>query len=115
MRCNLLATSPLVRARQTAEGILRQWSLPAPELKVLEELAPGCKRRKLSRSCALNADAIGLVGHLPDLANYAAWLLGSRKIDLDLAKTGLAKITCEDGPRKGCGRLVWLITPEWLE
>ncbi len=112
---DLLVTSPLVRAKQTALGMQRQWSLPVPELQVCAELAPGLRPKKLSRSLRESSgNAVGLVGHMPDLGVYAAWLIGSKKAQIDLAKAGVAYITCPDRPRKGDGTLVWLVTPEWV-
>jgi phosphohistidine phosphatase len=112
---NVLLTSPLRRARQTAEGILRQWSLPAPELIVCGELAPGGKPKKLASFLRdRGADKVALVGHQPDLSVDAAWLIGSKKAQIELAKAGIAYITTTQGARKGNGTLVWLVTPEWL-
>jgi phosphohistidine phosphatase len=115
VRLTMLLTSPLVRATQTAEAILRQWTLPAPEWKLCEELAPGASPKKLSRFVrGLETDAVGLVGHLPDLGEYAGWLIGGKKAQIDLAKAGVAYLECPDGPRKGKCVLAWLVTPEWL-
>jgi len=112
---SVIVTSPLRRARQTAEGILRAWTPPGPELLVADELAPGGKRRKLARFLRnWGADKVALVGHQPDLNDFAAWLIGSKKAQIDLAKAGVAYITCGDGPRKGTGSLLWLVAPEWL-
>jgi phosphohistidine phosphatase len=114
LHLDLVLTSPLLRARQTAEQMLHEWPHPAPELKVCEELAPGGKRRKLS--CFLSgvgSERLGLVGHQPDLGQYAAWLIGSKKAQLDLAKAGVAYISCEQRPGKGDGTLIWLVTPDW--
>jgi phosphohistidine phosphatase len=109
-----VVTSPLLRARQTAEGMLQHWSTPAPELLVCEELAGGGKRRKLTRFVQdLNVESAALVGHMPDLAGYAAWLIGNKKAHLELAKAGIARINFEDVPAKGAGVLNWLVTPEW--
>jgi phosphohistidine phosphatase len=109
-----VVTSPLVRARQTAEGFLQHWAKPVPELQVCNALAPGGKRRKLTRFLRdLGADPVALVGHMPDLGAYAAWLIGSRKAQVELAKAGVARIQFEGKPDKGCGVLTWLITPEW--
>ena len=47
------------------------------------------------------------------VAEYAAWLIGNKKAQLDLAKAGVAHIICPDGPRKGEGTLDWLVTPAW--
>jgi phosphohistidine phosphatase len=109
-----VVTSPLVRARQTAEGFLEHWAKPVPELQVCDALAPGGKRRRLTRFLRdLGVDTVALVGHMPDLAEYAAWLIGSRKAQVDLAKAGVARIVCQGTPDKGEGVLTWLITPEW--
>jgi phosphohistidine phosphatase len=112
---DVVLTSPLLRARQTAERMLQEWPRPVPELRICQELAPGSKRRKLSRFLAeLGFDRVALVGHQPDLAEYAAWLIGSKKARLDLAKAGVAHVICEKEPDKGAGRLCLLVTPEWL-
>ena len=110
-----VVTSPLVRAQQTATGLLASWDGPPPELHTTPALAPGGKPRKLMRFLEkLNLTAVGLVGHMPDLGELAGWLIGSRKAQIDLAKAGVALIRCPAGPGKGAGQLVWMITPEWL-
>jgi phosphohistidine phosphatase SixA len=63
----------------------------------------------------LNEDAVALVGHMPDLAEFAAWLIGSRKTQLDLDKAGVACIRCQEGLDKGDGMLLWLVTPQWYK
>jgi phosphohistidine phosphatase len=131
---DLVLASPLVRARQTAEGMLHNWGSQGPAFHVLDELAPGTKRRKLAKRLRLHANAvappsadgktagtpaararIALVGHDPDLARFAGWVIGSRKCRLDLAKAGVAYVHCEDGVEKASGVLKWLATPDWLE
>lgn len=113
VRLGVVLTSPLLRARQTAEGILQHWPDPAPELRVCDALVPDVRPRKLSRAiAALGADVVALVGHQPDLGLYAAWLLGSRKIRIDLPKAGIACFHCPEGPGKGDGQLEWLVPPE---
>jgi phosphohistidine phosphatase len=112
---HLLVTSPLVRAQQTAEGMLQNWSGPAPELLVCEELEPGLRPKKLTRYLRkLEGERIGLVGHMPDLGHYAAWLLGFKQLEVDLAKAGVACVSCLVAPGKGSGKLEWLVTPAWL-
>jgi phosphohistidine phosphatase len=116
VRPGRMLTSPLLRAKQTAEGVLHHWAAPVPHLEECQLLAPGFKRRKLTRFLGgLNEDAVALVGHMPDLAEYAAWLIGSRKAQLDLDKAGVACIRCNEGLGKGDGELTWLITPAWCQ
>jgi len=110
-----IVTSPLLRARQTAEEIVRVWSPPLPEIHVSPELAPKGRRKKLSRFLrGLGVESVALVGHQPDLGELTAWLIGSRKDQVDFAKAGVAQIACPDGPGKGLGTLLLLLTPDWL-
>ncbi|MFL5242503.1 MAG: phosphohistidine phosphatase SixA [Gemmataceae bacterium] len=114
-RINAVVTSPLLRARQTAEGVIGELDKPAPELLTSQDLGPGGKRRKLSRFLRnQGSEVIALVGHQPDLNHYAAWLIGSKKAQIDLEKAGVAYIHCPDGPRKKGGILTWLVTPHWM-
>ncbi len=111
----VVLTSPLLRAQQTADGIVKAWTGPAPEVQICDELAPSGKRKMLTRVLrSLGSDAVALVGHQPDLGELAGWLIGSRKANVDFAKAGVAYIACDDPPGKGAGRLVWLVTPEWF-
>ena len=57
--------------------------------------------------------AVWLVGHQPDLGEWCAWLIGSRKVQIDLSKGGVAYVKCEDAPGNA-GTLVWIVTHEWL-
>jgi phosphohistidine phosphatase len=109
-----LLTSPALRAKQTAEFMLAVWPGGSVPLEVCDNLAIGFKARKLSRTLEDYTDSsLALVGHQPDLAEFAAWLIGSRKAHLDLAKGGVACINCSNGVAKGGGTLEWLVTPAW--
>jgi phosphohistidine phosphatase len=111
-----IVTSPLLRARQTADGLLRDLPSPKPELHLCDHLAPGGRRKKLTRFLSgLDAPSIAIVGHMPDLADYAAWLIGSRKAQLDLAKAGVASIHFDGDLDKGMGALTWMVTPKWYK
>jgi phosphohistidine phosphatase len=109
-----LYTSPLLRARQTAEILLKTWSSSGLTLATCDALEPGTKPRKLSRFLLKQeGERIGLVGHMPHLADVAAWLIGSKKAQLDIAKAGVLYLRCGDAPGKGLAVLQWLVTPDW--
>ena len=109
----IVLSSPLVRARQTASGLLQNWEGTPPELRILEELAPGGKRSKLAKVLrGLSADTVALVGHEPDLGQFAAWLIGSKKARIDLAKAGAVWLVSDTVPAKGGAGLTWMVTPE---
>jgi phosphohistidine phosphatase SixA len=93
---------------------LKHWKASVPELQSCDLLIPGLRPRRLSRFLEeLDAKSVVLVGHMPDLGMYSAWLMGSKKAQVDFAKAGCARIECEGKPAKGKGVLTWLITPVW--
>ncbi len=115
VKIDLLLTSPLLRTRQTAEAFVRLGPPLVGELQSCDDLAPGGKRKRLARTLlGLDQSAVGLVGHQPDLGEFAAWLIGDRNVRIELAKAGVACVRCDGSPKKGGGALMWLVTPEWL-
>jgi phosphohistidine phosphatase len=115
IRLDKVLASTLLRAQQTAEGMLSTGTSPSPELVSSAQLAPGGRKRKLARFLnQLGANAVALVGHQPDLDILAAWLIGSKKTQLEIAKGGIAYIVCSGPVNKRSGSLAWLLTPEWF-
>ncbi len=113
VRPQIVISSPLLRARQTASGMLPTWEGAPPELRIADELAPGAKRNKLARLLrGFSAETVALVGHMPDLGLFAAWLIGSKRARIDFAKAGAACLVSETVPAKGGAALVWMVTPE---
>ncbi len=116
VRFDRVLSSPLPRARQTAEEMLSVLPDPKPELQLADELTPGAKRRKIDRLLLkYDEPAIALVGHQPDLGEYAGRLIGSKKASVEFQKSGIACIACEEAPGKGSGSLLWLLTPTWYD
>ncbi len=97
-----LLSSPLTRARQTAEIALTE-SL-APSLDLTESLLPGADPLPLVRSW-LSSDPgepaegsrLMLVGHEPDLGLLAARLIGAAPGSISLRKAGLALLVSRGG------------------
>jgi phosphohistidine phosphatase len=119
VRLDVILCSPLPRAKETADGLLAGLADPKPPVVYTTDLAPGAKPRKVDREVlkhdGTDGTAIAVIGHQPDLAEYAARLIGSKKASIDLAKAGVACIECTEPPGKGSGSLAWLISPEWYE
>lgn len=110
---DVLASSPLTRAVQTAEELSRLMGGPPPE--VVEALTPGGRRKRVYRYLlGLDAASVALVGHAPDLGSLASRLCGSRKARINLAKAGVAELRLDAPPGKACAELVRLLTPDWL-
>jgi phosphohistidine phosphatase len=113
VRLDKVLTSPLVRARQTAEGLTQHLQLPPAALECCDYLQPGGPAKKLAKFLReLDSPEVALVGHEPDLSQHAAWLMGSKKARLEFAKGGAACIACDEPPRKGAGILRWLVSLE---
>ncbi len=109
---DLIVTSPLVRARRTAEIVAGELGLAA-RLVEDERLAPGFDVRRLEQGVAAHgpAETFLLVGHEPDFSETVAELIGGG--DVVMKKGGLARVDVT-APVAGGGRLVWLLTPPLL-
>ena len=106
-----LLTSPLVRARQTAERLATE-SVAAKECP---SLAPGRKKRQvLERIRETKGDAVGIVGHNPDLSELVGWFVGDKNVGIELDKSGVACVAFDGKASKGGGVLVWMVSPEWI-
>jgi phosphohistidine phosphatase len=113
---DVILTSPLLRSRQTAQGVHDHGSEPRPAIQVCDELAPDVRPKKLARALRKlgGKTNVALVGHMPDLAVHLAWLIGGKRAQLGLDKAGVACVASPDPPDKGTGKLVWLVTPDWF-
>jgi phosphohistidine phosphatase len=107
-------TSPLVRARQTAE-LLASGLDTKPTVKVLDVLAPGHTPGVVMAQLARAAKRrrIALVGHEPDLGELAAHLIGAQRA-LPIKKGGVCRIDVEGLTAKRAGSLIWFVTPKVL-
>ena len=113
---DVLAASPLVRARETATIIARRYD-DTPVLD-LAPLSPGGSEQELLQWLReQRADAtVALVGHEPDLGLFASWLLSGRKLSFcPLRKAGACLISFDDTPAPGGGVLEWWLPPGLLD
>ena len=112
----IVATSPLVRCRETAE-ILAAGVPAAPEVVERSELRPGGELPALlawTGQQALRCQQIAWVGHAPDVDRLAAALIGQPEGNIHFSKAAVAAIRFEGEPEAGQGELRWLITPKLL-
>ena len=107
-------TSPLVRARQTAE-LLAAGLDGKPPVKILEALAPGHSFTSLMSHLAKAARRrrVALVGHEPDLGELAAHLIGAGRA-LAFKKGGVCRIDIGSLASKRAGSLIWFFPPNVL-
>ncbi|MBW4519411.1 MAG: phosphohistidine phosphatase SixA [Scytolyngbya sp. HA4215-MV1] len=118
LQFNLMLTSPLVRARQTAD-ILQKEHLAA-RLEESALLAGGVDIRLwlewLTQWQRTDPACLALVGHEPDLSAWAEILLWGEASDrLILKKAGVIGLQLPDrGDPIGNSQLFWLTPPRFL-
>lgn len=108
---DLLVTSPLTRARETAEIVRREYELDhvetAPVLEPesrLEDVADWLARYR--------EGVVGVVGHEPQLGRLVTYLVsGIDRPGVELKKGGACLLRFEGEPRAASGTLVWAIPP----
>jgi len=108
-------TSPLVRARETAD-LLRRAAKTPPPVEVVDELAPDGRALPLLREWARRAkdETLVVVGHEPDLSSLAGALSGLRAGGLALKKAGAVGLTIEPGAGPGGASLAFFLPPRAL-
>lgn len=122
LKFNVILTSPLLRARQTAEAVAEVLDLQH-KVKIIESLAPGKgfadgeggHAEIFLELGAYQFDRALLVGHMPDLSELASYLLtGNRNLNVEFKKGSLCTIEVSSLPPRGPGLLRWLLTPKQM-
>ncbi len=110
----IIATSPYVRCRQTAE-ILADALEPHPRIVELPTLAPGSDLMELiDWSNRHVGQDICWVGHKPDVGRLAGQLLTDGGCDLRFAKATVAALWFDGEIKPATGQLYWLVTAKLL-
>ncbi len=109
-------TSPLLRARQTAE-VISKIVTSKNQIKELDELKPeGNKLQLYNKLSNLKQDSVILiVGHEPYLSELVGEAISNEGCKIDLKKGGLARIRVLTILPKLKGELRWLLTPKHLK
>jgi phosphohistidine phosphatase len=116
MQVDEIWTSPLRRARETAELLARLDSFEG-NVRILDWLGPGgpLSDGLLELRGLGSQTGIALVGHEPDLSRLAGLLLAGRDESMiNLKKGGVARLEMADFRPEGRCRLLWLLTPGHL-
>jgi len=112
----LLLTSPLLRARQTADILLEELG-KGIDFETTPALSPSATRQELYRVIGLHSkrNSLMLVGHQPSLGEIAGEIVfGSSEHFIDLKKGGVCAIELESVRGTPKGSMVALLTPSIL-
>jgi phosphohistidine phosphatase len=109
---DLIVTSPLVRAFQTAQIVAQRLDM-VNKLTQDERLAPGFDLQKLSEVLAAHpgVETVMLVGHEPDFSETISDLIGGGRVVCK--KGGLARVDLTSQLPLS-GELAWLVPPKLL-
>jgi len=118
VRLDLVLTSPLLRARQTASTVAKVLGLRASQLRETGALRPGEPLDVILRELAPEPpqSAVLLVGHEPDLSHLAGVLLagGEPPIDMPFKKACLCLVEVRNMPPSERATLHFLLQPAQL-
>jgi len=115
-KIDILATSPLVRARQTA-GIVAD-EMEMDDAEITDTLKPEAALEDFEKWAGLYAhnNLLAIVGHEPHLSSLVTWLIsGKRDSRIELKKGGACLIDFEAEAKHDAGTLAWLLTPRQLK
>ena len=112
----LVAASPMIRCRETAE-LVAAGVADASQVVALDALLPGSDLDELLRWTGRQSrrhEQIAWVGHAPDVGRLAAALIGHSDGWIHFSKGAVAAIRFDGPPEIGAGELRWLVTAKLL-
>ena len=112
---DIIAHSPLVRAKQTAD--ILNVCYPKANLMEIEQLEPGTNAEDVGDWLDLvtRGDVVALVGHEPDLSYLLGWLTTGREESFIRLKKGSAVLLeCNVKLGPGAADIQWMLTPKQL-
>lgn len=112
---DVLATSPLIRAVETAEIVSAEYEGIAPV--VAPVLAPGHGPAAVAQwlESQRRHDVVAVVGHEPGLSRLVSWFLaGSERSFIELKKGAVCRLTFPGAIAAGSAILVWALAPSQL-
>ncbi len=112
---DLIGTSPLTRAVETAEILAKEYDAPAPvqtptlaPAQPLESLAEWLDRER-------RHEVVAVVGHEPGLSRAVSWFLsGGDRSFIELKKGAACLLEFPERVGPGFGTLVWSLGPGQL-
>jgi phosphohistidine phosphatase len=108
---DVLASSPLVRARQTADIVSNTYEREVVTTEALRPDASSATFVKWVKDSAAD-DVVAVVGHEPHLSGLVAFLIAeSGDARLELEKGGACLVRFDKLPRRATGTLLWLLSP----
>lgn len=113
LEIDAIATSPLVRCRETAEILAAELG-GRPRIELLDALAPSSDWQAVVEwTVDQDAARVAWVGHAPCVGRLVSLSIGDGSAAIRMQKGAVAAVSLDDGPGQP-GELDWLVTPELL-
>ena len=116
IRPDVILSSPLLRARETAE-IAKKGLITDAKVELADELSPASSTDRLIARLADLAEkpVVLCVGHEPHISTtISAMVSGKTAASFDVKKAGACCIRFTGIPKAGAGTLLWLLPPKFL-
>ncbi|MFP5263545.1 MAG: phosphohistidine phosphatase SixA [Blastocatellia bacterium] len=114
---DVILTSPLVRAVETAEIIAATAGLTKKDVEQTDNLAPDASHGDLFAEIKRHtgAESIAIVGHQPDLGGIISKIVqGDGSLAIELKKGSVCCVNVTETVPTLRGRLMWLFAPKHL-
>jgi phosphohistidine phosphatase len=114
---DLILTSPLVRAVETADIVAAAFGLSVKDIELTDNLKPGASIDNLFADIKKrgSVESLALVGHQPDLGEIIARVVqGNGDLSLTLKKGSACSINVVETVPTIRGNLMWLMMPKQL-
>src|SRR6266508_1369653 len=116
VRPDVILSSPLLRARETAE-IAKKGLMTDAKVELADEMTPAASPDWLIGRLADLADkpVVLCVGHEPHISTtISAMVSGKMDATFEVKKAGACCIRFTGAPKTGVGTLLWLLPPKFL-
>jgi len=110
---HLVLTSPVLRARQTADLFCEAAGIPGPIIQSWLACGMSASQAMSELYAFKDFESVMVVGHEPDFSQLIEWLLGCGNGGVEMRKGTLACLQIQ--PPSQRGYLKWLIPPGLVE
>lgn len=109
-----ILSSPLVRARQTAE-LIAAILTPGRPPEIEDALAAGASPGEILKPVRKHTGDLMITGHDPDFSALVAYLLaGETNTSIDFSKGGVVALDFQVVPNRASGTLLWYLRRKQL-
>jgi len=108
---DIVLTSPLKRAKQTAQIIQNVFNAEFDVVEEISLLNGGLSEDLVSIASSLNMDDVAMIGHQPDIGNHLSAMIGTNLSNFRIQPGTIAKVSFSEKPKLGKGACEFVFPP----